>query len=149
MHDLELWLPEQFAEDERIALAASNRSWIEQDNIIELYPEREDDGFLGFPTRKDARHAANWQPERALAEIRSKRAMLDSIVGERHAVVEDGWYTCPAATEEQDGGACYDEDREGGPCDCGRDSRVAQQLWIMTMPYTKRPGFKASWSPVV
>lgn len=97
MSDLVAWLREQIDEDERAAKAAGNRRWLVQDNIIELWPEREDDGFMAWPTRADARHAANWDPARVLAEVEAKRAII-----ERHAsgpagdCEHDGWpWPCP------------------------------------------------------
>lgn len=70
------WLHEQINEDERVAKAAGNRRWLVQDNTIELWPEREGDGFMSWPTRADARHAANWDPARVLAEVEFKRKLL-------------------------------------------------------------------------
>lgn len=70
------WLHEQVNEDERVAKAAGNRRWLVQDNTIELWPEREGDGFMSWPTRADARHAANWDPARVLAEVEFKRKLL-------------------------------------------------------------------------
>jgi hypothetical protein len=76
MDDLIQWLHEQLKEDERIAREAGNRRWLVQDNIIELYPEREDDGFMSWPTRSDAHHAATWEPERVLREVEVARELL-------------------------------------------------------------------------
>jgi len=76
-HPLIAFLRARLDEDEQMARAAGNRRWLVQDNIIELYPEREDDGFISWPTRADARHAANWDPARVLADIASKRKILD------------------------------------------------------------------------
>jgi hypothetical protein len=76
VEDLVQWLRAQLDEDEQTAREASNRRWLVQDNIIELYPEREDDGFMSWPTRSDARHAANWEPARVLREIDAKRQIL-------------------------------------------------------------------------
>jgi hypothetical protein len=142
-------LDARFAEDERVAQDASNRIWFEQDNLIEVYPEREDDGFLGFPTRSDARHAAKWQPKRVLVEIQAKRALLDRVLSEKHLVATDCWHTCAAATTERDGGETCDEDREGKPCDCGRDARVDWWLRVLAMPYADRAGFDEAWRPVI
>lgn len=59
--DLVKFLRARLDEDEAAARAAGNRRWLVQDNIIELYPEREDDGFMSWPTRADAQHAARWE----------------------------------------------------------------------------------------
>ncbi|WP_435643894.1 DUF6221 family protein [Streptomyces sp. H49] len=77
MDDLLNWLCAQLDKDEQIAQQAGNRRWLVQDNIIELYPEREDDGFMSWPIRSDARHAANWDPARVLREIDAKRRIVE------------------------------------------------------------------------
>lgn len=74
------FLRERLDEDERVARAAGNRQWLVQDNTIDLYPEREDDGYMSWPTRADARHAANWEPARVLREIEAKRELIKWVL---------------------------------------------------------------------
>ncbi|MEU3683759.1 hypothetical protein AB0E99_22865 [Streptomyces sp. NPDC030592] len=76
----------------------------------------------------------------------SHRSLLAHLLAERHLVVQgDCWYTCAAATEEHDGGETCDENRQGGPCDCGRDDRITQSLRLLVAPYTERADFKDEW----
>ncbi|MEU4578957.1 DUF6221 family protein [Nonomuraea sp. NPDC023979] len=76
MDELIAFVRARLDEDEQAARDAGNRHWLVQDNTIELYPEREDDGYMKWPTRADARHAANWEPARVLREVEAKRRML-------------------------------------------------------------------------
>lgn len=62
--------------DEQAAREAGNRRWLVEDNTISLWPEDECDGFMTWPTRADARHAARWEPQRVLAEVEAKREIL-------------------------------------------------------------------------
>jgi hypothetical protein len=87
------------------------------------------------------------QPPNVLADLDAKLALLDDLLAERHDVVEDCWYTCAAATEEQDGGETCNEARQGGPCDCGRDSRVNRRLRILARPFTGHPDYREEWRP--
>lgn len=84
---------------------------------------------------------------RNAAECEAKRALIKSFDDERHAVVEDCWYTCAAATEEREGEDTCDDTRQGGPCDCGRDRRVAERLSIMATAYADHPDYDAGWRP--
>lgn len=58
---------------------------------------------------------------------RSKDARVDALVAlieaRRHYTCDDCWYSCAQATGDD---ACCDEDRTGGPCDCGRDRMIAK-----------------------
>ncbi|MEV0616166.1 DUF6221 family protein [Nonomuraea sp. NPDC050404] len=77
MDDLAAFLRARLDEDEQLAREAGNRHWLVQDNTIELYPEHEDDGYMRWPTRADARHAANWEPARVLREVEAKRRIVE------------------------------------------------------------------------
>lgn len=132
--DLIRFLLATLGEEEAIALKASNRRWLETDNIISLWPEREDDGHMGWPTRSDARHAARQDPSRTLRRIKAERALVRDFPKELHVVVEDSWYTCPAATGERDGGESSNTSRTG-MCDCGRNDRVLRHLRLLALPY--------------
>jgi len=87
--------------------------------------------------------------QKVIADLDAKLALLDDLAAERHEVVDrDCWYTCAAATEERDGGETCDEARQGGPCDCGRDARVARRLRILAQPFADHPDYKSQeWAP--
>ncbi|MEV0237547.1 DUF6221 family protein [Nonomuraea sp. NPDC050786] len=78
--DLIKFLRARLDEDEELARAAGNRHWLVQDNTIDLYPEHEDDGYMRWPTRADARHAAHWEPARVLREVEAKRALIKWVL---------------------------------------------------------------------
>lgn len=84
-----------------------------------------------------------------IADLDAKLALVDDLLAERHEVVDgDCWYTCAAATGERDGGETCDDNRLGGPCDCGRDARVNRRLAILAQPFAGRPDHKGEeWAP--
>jgi hypothetical protein len=69
-------------------------------------------------------------PAAVLRRIAADRKLLDDLLAEKHHVCIDSWYTCPAATEERDGGT-YAETTGGGSCDCGRDERVQRRVRLL------------------
>lgn len=170
--DLAAWLRARFDEDERIARAAAEpESWIE----LNRHPRPEwhvqqwadpdcaavvaDPESSAYPVvtttigmdeadaEARAEHIARHDPARVLRAIEAKRALLDDLLAERHEVVGDSWYTCAAATEERDGGQTCDDDRRGGPCDCGRDGRVLRRLRLLAAEFADRPGCRDEWRP--
>lgn len=76
----------------------------------------------GYRDMADLKNWANtengWTRERVLAEVASKRAVVDLLLAEGHGY---GW------TEQ-----CY-----GNPCLCGRDGRVTAYLTLLAEPYTE------------
>jgi hypothetical protein len=101
-------------------------------NLMEEYPgATADEPFF------DAR--------RVLADCTARRRIIEAANGWRHEVVEDCWYTCPAATEDVDGGECCDDARRGTACDCGRDRRVAVVLSALASVYADHPDFDPGW----
>lgn len=86
----------------------------------------------------DGRHIARQDPARVLAAVARDRQLLDLLLAEEHHVAEDQWYTCPAATQERDGGT-YAETDGGGRCTCGRDARVAAYLAVLAEAYEEGP----------
>jgi hypothetical protein len=84
-----------------------------------------------------------------IADLNAKLVLIDDLLAERHEVVDgDCWYTCAAATEEADGGQTCDDGRRGGPCDCGRDTRVNRRLRILAQPFAGHPDHKGEeWTP--
>lgn len=63
-------------------------------------------------------------PDEVLRLCRAHRRIVERVTALKHHVVEgDCWFTCAAATEEQDGGdTCRDD--AGDECECGRDALV-------------------------
>lgn len=110
-------------EDEQAARAAGNRQWLVGDNTISLWPEREDDGFMSWPTRADARHAAKWEPARVLREIGAKREALDHYERIRqHTVRSDEAYVLA-------------------------EGAVRKHIQIMALPYADHPDYRQEWRP--
>jgi hypothetical protein len=104
------------------------------------------EAFVRARLADDEDDPGGWSAARVLAEVDAKRRMLDLALGERHTTVEDGWYSCGAATEERDGGECYDEGRVG-TCDCGRDRKVERMLCLLALPYAGHPAYRSEWAP--
>jgi hypothetical protein len=119
MGDLVKFLRARLDEDEQTAREAGNRRWLVQDNMIELWPEREDDGFMSWPTRADARHAARHDPARVLAEVEAKRR----IIAEHHPVDP-----CDA----------HDASFDTIPCDT---------LLALASVYAEHPDYREEWKP--
>lgn len=108
------------------------------------------DGYKSWIDKHDGLNAylAIAQPEEVIADCDGKLALIDDLLAERHAVVDDCWYTCGAATEERDGGETCHETRQGGPCDCGRDARVHRRLAVLAQPFAGHPDHKGEeWAP--
>jgi hypothetical protein len=82
-----------------------------------------------------------------LAECAAKRRIVAEVESWRHLVVEDCWYTCPAATEEREGETTCNDATRGGSCDCGRDLRAQRVLAPLALPYADHPDYRAEWAP--
>lgn len=65
-----------------------------------------------------AAHIARWDPAHALADLASKRALLDDLMGDAHLNL--GNLACASL--------------RGGECGCGRDDRVLRRLRILARP---------------
>lgn len=75
-----------------------------------------------------ATHIARHDPARVLRQVAAMRKILEDALAQRHMVIDgDCWYTCPAATEERDGGSTCDE-TAGSTCGCGRDARLQRTV---------------------
>lgn len=134
----------QLQKDETVAEDAQRvapRPWLAANSLLLI---QDADGVYGVEVAAvdDYRydevfiHAARQEPARALRRVRATRVLVAEILAEQHRYVEDGWYSCSQATEpgEDDaepGSACYDDNRAGKPCDCGRDEHVARMLGII------------------
>ncbi len=122
--DLTAFIRARLDEDEQVACAAGNRRWLVQDNIIELYPEREDDGFMSWPTRADARHAANWDPIRVLREVEAKRRLLD-------------FWSIAYSKPEDFPGVEWEKVR----------ANAAWTVRLLALPYADHPDYREQWRP--
>lgn len=130
------------AEDERVARAASEGPWsVDSESYAEtVYGHGSVEVVAGgrwggeasvFESTEDAVHIARHHPARVLADVAGRRALVDALLAEPHAVQDDdGWYSCSQAGED-----CWDSDRRGDPCDCGRDDRVRSYLQHLARPY--------------
>jgi hypothetical protein len=149
------FLQDRFGEDDVVAVQATSGPW-EVDN--ETYAESissPTETVVGgsrwsgeasvFNETADAIHIARWDPQRVLWEVAAKQQLLRWITEETHYVCGDGWYTCSAATDERDGGYCYDEARLGTSCDCGRDGRVVTALRLLAIPYDDHADYDPKW----
>jgi hypothetical protein len=84
-------------------------------------------------------HITRNDPARVLRRVKAARDLVAAILAERHAVIPgDEFYSCsqaadpdPAPGEGGPGSGCWDDERAGKPCDCGRDMRVARLLGII------------------
>jgi hypothetical protein len=88
-------------------------------------------------------HVALQAPDQTIRRIEAMRALIADISAEKHRVIDDQYYTCPAATEERDGGS-YGETDGGGWCSCGRDERVQRRLRHLASVY---PDCPEEWKP--
>lgn len=139
--DLITFLRARLDEDEQTARAAGNRHWLVQDNIIELYPEREDDGFMRWPTRADARHAANWDPARVLAEVAAWRRILDE-----HASEDGDCSACGRASWEENPGAYLRDEPE--MVDVWRPAIwPCRTIRLLALPYADHVDYREGWRP--
>lgn len=76
-----------------------------------------------------ANHA---DPDAVLRRIATDRKLLDDLLAERHDdSEEDVWYACATLTDDDGDPVCPDETRAPGPCDCGRDARVARRVRLL------------------
>lgn len=134
MDDLVQWLRAQLDEDE----AEARRGYLKAEPLPDF------DGWdksttAGLPPAVAAR---------VLREIEMKRGLLAEVLSEPHFMsVDDHWNTCPAIVDEDGVPVCLDESRAPGPCDCGRDARVARRLRLFVLPFADRPGFQEAWRP--
>ncbi|SES03643.1 DUF6221 family protein [Streptomyces qinglanensis] len=153
MNDIADFLRARYAEQRALALAASPGPWqpnAEHDEVIAIDGITVAEGFAlsGRQLRATVDHLAAHDPTAVIADLDAKLALVADLDAERHAVVEDCWYTCAAATEERDGGETCDESRLGGPCDCGRDARIDRRLEILARPFARHPDHKGEeWAP--
>lgn len=143
MSDLRAFLLARLDEDEAAARVAVPGPWTVDGGTV--YATHVTDEVVRY-TQDSADHIARHDPARVLREIEAKRRMLKDLQLQKHAVVEDCWYTCAAATEERDGDESCDDQRRGGPCDCGRDARVMRQLRLLAFPCADHDDYQPDWA---
>jgi len=134
MDDLTAFITARLDEDEVIAKAAANRHWRTDDNIITLHPEHDGDGFMSWPTRADAQHAAHHDPARALREIAAKRAIVTGHSWFSPTIGPNAGKPCCTRC-----GAGLDDVylTEPWPCD---DLRILAAVW------SDHPDYKQEWA---
>lgn len=138
------WLREQLDTDERLARCPRERDW-----TVEPYEPSEpgavpasswvvsgEDGIAMCNGSYVADHIANWDPARVLAEVQSKRAILDV-----HPIETDlSEYERGLGTGQSFGcRRCADDDgviKGEGYC---------RTLQALAEPYRSRPGFRKEW----
>lgn len=119
--DLVAWLREQVDEDAQIARAAGD-AFLHSDRI-------------GMPSLHPSvhRHVYSWTTARVLAEVESKRRILD----EHRATDGVGGPACDRCSADEDG-------QHGmgwwvpSPC---------RTLRLLALPYAERPGWRDEWRP--
>jgi hypothetical protein len=95
-----------------------------------------------------AEHIVRHDPAQVLREVEAKRQLLDDLnADQHHRNEEDHWYSCAVLTDEHGETLCSDEGRAPGPCDCGRDTRVARRLRLLGLPYADHPDYREDWRP--
>ena len=130
------------ARDEQVARAAGadslewreDSSWLH--DLRDPLPSQRRDHELAPGTKlvsdADAAHIARHDPARVLAEVESKRAILDEVQSWSHRYLdEDPFFSCSQAVapgETEPGSGCADDERAGQPCDCGLGQRRAAIL---------------------
>jgi hypothetical protein len=146
MGDLVVWLLGCLAEDEQVALAAKGEGsgdWIQVD------PEREPglieaDGdpvvyHEGSPTEAEAAHIARHDPARVLAEIETKRRIIELHAIGPCADGPKGVLVCGTCGPHGDSTAAW----HGGdyawyPCDT---------IKTLALPYADHPDYREEWRP--
>lgn len=94
-----------------------------------------------------AAHIARNDPARRLRDVKATRDLVAAILAEGHYHAEAPYYSCSQAREHEGmiadivgppgppGSACWDKDRAGKPCDCGRDAEVVRMLGIIAQEW--------------
>ncbi|MEV4749055.1 hypothetical protein AB0K21_21975 [Streptosporangium sp. NPDC049248] len=81
------------------------------------------------------------------ARCEAELAELDVIEAIPHERVDgDEWFSCAQARDEDGELSCYNDDRRGEPCDCGRDALVDRLIRIKASGYRYRPGWQEEWA---
>ena len=96
----------------------------------------------------DLAHIAANDPADTIARCAAELAELDAIEAIPHQrVIDDEWFSCSQARDEYGALSCYNDDRKGGPCDCGRDAFVDRMTRAKAYGYRHRSGYRPEWAP--
>lgn len=137
--DLAAFLDARFAEDEERA------TFVQREQAGQVWTDPE-------PWRlswQDEYDLLCIEPSRALAEVESKRKLLDLIF--EHAARFDGHLACCHDEEALRVGfwpamGDWDEDKPV-PASCLGDQVALEGLRLLAMPYADHPDFKPEWRP--
>lgn len=140
--DLATWLRAQCDEDERLARRAGSFHpvWSYDPETFtvssEAYPIAGRKDVHGAPLNDvDGEHIANWDPARVLADIDSKRRIIDAV---EHYL------------DPHPGQPCTNEDNPWVACDphVRAQNRVhPYALQLLALSYADRPGYRDEWRP--
>lgn len=95
-----------------------------------------------------------WRRQEAvprLADIAAKHTLLAEVASWQHLVVDgDTWLSCAQAVDQYSdertpGSGCADDQRAGGPCDCGLEQRRETVLRLLVLPYVGHADYDESW----
>lgn len=142
MGDLVTWLRAQLDADERVARTATQARWWHNPrkqwlgpDAFEAYDQTKGEEFVGYgesplsgcvaatgpadhpQSMADAEHIARWDPARVLAEVETKRALLEETI----------------------------RPYLGAETTAARVAVVA--LRLLAQPYAGRPGWREEWRP--
>lgn len=148
--DLAVWLLACIAEDEQIA---TNDGRVKPAEWTALATGPESDwsapwevlrvGGVAFrAVDHEARHAANWDPKRVLAECDTKRRIIEMHKPESwmswddDAEVETEMQYCLKCAIGASCSCCLEEEDKVWPCDT---------LKLLALPYADRPGYREEW----
>ncbi len=142
--DLAAWIRTQLDEDERKARAATAGPWRWVDPLLKktklaLVGDQDSTVLLAasadaHPSAGDAEHIANFDPPRALAEVESKKRILDEILNFEARI--DGEWGCCHSAEDIAAGLCPDP-----------SYMFTAALRALALPFADRPGFREEWRP--
>ena len=124
----------KLAEDEAPSMGATGALWRQDGRLVMTAGRR--DAVAEADTTLTAEFIAANGPDRVLARADAVRELVSAILAEEHDYnVGDEFYSCSQAveygTDGEPGSGCFDPERAGKPCDCGRDARVARLLSII------------------
>lgn len=131
--DLLAFLRERLDDDENTARyaiqAGGDGQWTEPaSGVVDLSqgPDAGLEGLLAIDDHRISRHIVHYNPARVLAEVASKRAIIDELWAELR-------YASDPVTVES----------------CDEDSAVLAQraLLLLALPYATHPGYQEGWKP--
>jgi hypothetical protein len=135
------WLRAQIDEDERVARDALEERWAYSPPLVSYDAVPDDDGHfemggeevetLGFAP-EDLTHIARQDPDRTLAEVAAKRAILE--LHQPWTAVSAHVVPNPRCRECGD----IDEYPVAWPC---------PTLRLLALPYAGQPGYREEWRP--